>query len=65
MILHLESGYCRCQVDCEDIKHLALEYYQAERYTTSFDDKPFQCEDCNGHYNLMSALLQHVEDRLL
>lgn len=61
MILHLESGYCRCQIYCEDINLLTLEYYQAERYTTGFVDKPFRCEDCNGHYSLMSALLQHVE----
>lgn len=61
MILHLESGYCRCQIYCEDINLLTLEDYQAERYTTGFVDKPFRCEDCNGHYSLMSALLQHVE----
>lgn len=61
MILHLESGYCRCQIYCEDINLLTLEYYQAERYTTGFVDKPFRCEDCNGHYSLMSALLEHVE----
>lgn len=61
MILHLESGYCRCQIYCEDIKLLALGYYQAGRYTTGFGGKPFRCGGCNGHYSLMSALLQHVE----
>lgn len=61
MILHLESGYCRCQIDCDEIKQLAYECYQAGHYTTGFDDKPFRCEDCNGQFSLMSALLQHVE----
>lgn len=61
MLLHLESGYCRCQIDCDDIKQLAYEYYQASHYITGFDDKPFRCEYCNGEFGLMSALLQHVE----
>lgn len=61
MVLHLESGYCRCQIDCDEIKQLAYNCYQASRYTTGFEDKPFRCEDCNGQFSLISALLQHVE----
>lgn len=61
MVLHLESGYCRCQIDCDEIKQLAYECYQASHYITGFDDKPFRCEYCNGEFSLVSALLQHVE----
>lgn len=62
MVLHLESGYCRCQIDCNEIRQLVYECYQASHYINGFDnDKPFRCEYCNGQFGLMSALLQHLE----
>lgn len=63
MILNLESGYCRCQLDSEGVTQLALKCL-APRYYHHFrrEDKPcFKCKGCGSNFNLISGLLQHVE----
>lgn len=65
MILHLESGYCRCQLDCEAVTQLALEcleqpggYYNNSRREWN---PCFTCKGCGNSFSLISGLLQHVE----
>lgn len=63
MILHLESGYCRCQLDSEEVKQLALESMESGYDDASWREygPGFRCEGCNSDFSLISALLQHVE----
>lgn len=63
MILHLESGYCSCQLDSEGVTQLAMEcldpgYY---RFPRREHRSGFKCKGCGSNFNLISGLLQHVE----
>lgn len=53
MILHLESGYCNCQLDSEGVTQLAVECLGPA--------SGFRCKGCGSNFSLISGLLQHVE----
>lgn len=66
MLLHLESGFCACRIEADQIERLAFECHQAGYYTNEdfvwvYDYHPFRCPTCDDQFDRMSALLQHVE----
>ena len=62
MMLHLETGYCECQIERDDIVHLAFECRHSRYYTSDYyDHYQFRCPTCSVQFSHMSALLQHVE----
>lgn len=61
MFLHIETGGCAVEVDCDDIIDLAFECKHSFAYECSTDDFNFECPTCATPFQTVSGLLQHVE----
>lgn len=76
MIIHLESGNCRSQIDIIDLNESAAQCFQWKAYLDeNFRDElldrrdltadyervyPFHCPECDTNFTKLSGLFQHV-----
>ncbi len=61
MVLHLETGACASNVDCDWVDSVAFECYAAMYYTSDQGGFDFMCPTCQVPFVYMSSVLQHAE----
>ncbi|TVY70470.1 hypothetical protein Focb16_v001761 [Fusarium oxysporum f. sp. cubense] len=63
MVLHLEANTCESGSDRDSIREWVWDYYEIHGHWNHDHDDDFGCESCGAYFNMLSALLQHVESR--
>ncbi|EXM30764.1 Zinc finger C2H2-type [Fusarium oxysporum f. sp. vasinfectum] len=63
MVLHLEANTCESGSDRDSIRGWVWDYYEIHGRWNHDHDDDFDCESCGANFNMLSALLQHVESR--
>ncbi|KAH7219437.1 hypothetical protein DER44DRAFT_805336 [Fusarium oxysporum] len=61
MVLHLEANTCESGSDRDSIRGWVWDYYEIHGRWNHDHDDDFDCESCGANFNMLSALLQHVE----
>ena len=64
MLMHLESGACESRTELHDIDDWAFRGSESYEYTNGWGDYyKYRCPTCDDDFRVVSALIQHIEER--